>query len=216
MLALFLAAATAATFPAPGTYAYTASLAGQPVGQWSVTVKDGDAGTEVDESSAATFGGMQLSAQAALVLGSDLSPLRYEGHYQTPGQSPNVSVQLSQTSASVVGPFSSQPSQVVLAPNTHHFVVVEPGLLAGLFALPAQLAGWKDATVTWIAPTSARAQALTADQPASQTPPAGVPAHDALISIAQPIALRIWYDATTLVPDRIEVPSQSAVLTRVR
>jgi hypothetical protein len=82
--------------------------------------------------------------------------------------------------------------------------------------LPAQLNAWKEATVTWIAPTSGRAQPLTANQPAPQTPPAGVPAHDALISIDQPIALRIWYDATTLVPDRIEVPAQSAVLTRVR
>src|SRR5271165_4276794 len=105
MLAVILAAATA-TFPAPGTYAYAASVAGQPVGQWSVTVKNGDASTEIDENSAATVAGMQLSAQAALVLGSDLSPQRYDGHYQTPGQSPNVSVSLGPTSATVVGAFS--------------------------------------------------------------------------------------------------------------
>jgi hypothetical protein len=216
MLALLLAVATTVTFPAPGTYAYAASLGGQPVGQWSVTVKSGDSGSEIDENSAATFGGMQLSARAALVLGADLSPQRYEGHYQTPGQSPNVSVVLTPTSAIVVGAFTSQPTQVALASNTRHFVVVEPGLLAGLFALPAQLGAWKDPSVTWITPTSGRAQPLTVNQAALQKPPAGVPAQDALISIDSPIALTIWYDSATLVPDRIEVPSQSAVLTRVR
>jgi hypothetical protein len=216
MLGFLLAAATAVAFPAAGTYAYAASLAGQPVGQWRVTVKNGGTGAEVDENSAATFGGMQLSAQATLVLAGDLSPQRYEGHYQTPGQSPNVSVDLTPTSASVTGASSSQASQVALAPNTRHFVVVEPGLLAGLFALPAQLTAWKDATVTLIVPASGRAQPLSVSQPPPQNPPAGVPGHDALIAIEQPIALRIWYDAATLVPDRIEVPSQNAVLTRVR
>ncbi len=212
----FLLAAAAVTFPAPGTYAYNASLNGQPLGQWSVSVKSSDSGSEVDENSAASLGGMQLSAQATLVLGTDLSPQRYEGHYQTPGQSPNVSVALTATSATVAGAFTSQPAQVTLAANTRHFVVVEPGLLAGLFALPAQLNAWKESTVTWIAPTSGKAQSLTANQPASRTPPAGVPIKDAVISIDQPIALTIWYDPATLVPDRIEVPAQGAVLTRVR
>lgn len=210
MLAFLLAAATV-TFPAPGSYTYNASLNGQPIGQWSVSVKSGESGSEVDENSAASLGGMQLSARATLVLGADLSPQRYDGHYQTPGQSANVSVVLTPASATVAGAFT-----VTLAPNTRHFVVVEPGLLAGLFALPAQLNAWKESTVTWIAPTTGKTQPLTANLTASRTPPAGVPANDAVISINQPIALTLWYDPTTLVPDRIEVPAQGAVLTRVR
>ncbi len=37
-----------------------------------------------------------------------------------------------------------------------------------------------------------------------------------LLSIDRPLAVTIWYDPATLVPDQIAVPSQNAVLTRER
>lgn len=219
MLASLLLAAVAfaaPAFPPAGTYSYAASLNGEAVGKWSVNVKSAQAGPEIDENSAASLMGMQLAAQAALMLSADLSPTRYDGHYRTPNQSPNVSVSLSPTSATVVGLMTNQTQQVSLDAGTRHFVVIEPGLLAGLFALPAQLASWKDPAVTWITPTSAQAQVLTTGSAASQAHPAGVSASDVLLSIASPIAVSIWYDPATFVPDQISVPSQNAVLTRVR
>jgi hypothetical protein len=219
MLASLLLAAIASgapAFPPAGSYSYTASYNGEPVGKWSLTVKGAQAGPELDESSTASLMGMQLAAQAVLTLSADLSPMRYDGHYRTPNQSPNVSVSLTPASATVVGLMTSQAQQVSLGAGTRHFVVIEPGLVAGLFALPAQLASWKDPTVTWITPTSAQAQVLTTGPAASQSRPAGVSASDVLLSIASPIAVSIWYDPATLVPDQIAVPSQNAVLTRVR
>jgi hypothetical protein len=218
LLATLLLAAIGATapFPAAGTYTYAASLGGQPVGQWSVTVAGTADGTQINESSSASVAGMALSATAALVLGPDLAPTKYDGHYRTPGQSPNVSVSLTPATATVVGAMSSQPQQLQLAPQTRHFVVIEPGLLAGLFALPAQLAAWKDPAVTWITPTSAQAQTLSAGGSSGAARPSGVPSQDAVLSIDRPIAVTIWYDPQTLAPDQIAVPSQSAVLTRVR
>jgi hypothetical protein len=212
---LAAAVASAVAFPAAGTYSYAASLNGEPVGNWSVSVKGLQSGTEVDENSSASLMGMQLAAQAALVLSGDLSPTRYDGHYKTPNQSPNVSVSLTPSSATVMGLMSAQPQQLALAGGTRHFVVIEPGLLAGLFALPAQLASWKEASLTWVTPTSAQAQVLTTGPPTAARP-AGVPGSDVLLSIASPIAVGIWYDPATLVPDRISVPSQNAVLTRIR
>jgi hypothetical protein len=211
---LLVAASSTPAFPPQGTYSYAASMSGQPVGTWSVAVKSIPSGTEIDESSAASLAGIALSAQAALVLGSDLSPARYDGHYTTPGQSPSVNVSLTGTSATVVG-LTMQPKQVSLGANTHHFVVIEPGLLAGLFVLPAQLGAWNETAVTWITPTSAQTQVLTASPNAQEPRPQGVASRDALLSIAQPIAVTIWYDPSTLVPDRIAVPSQGAVLTRI-
>ncbi len=53
--------------------------------------------------------------------------------------------------------------------------------------------------------------------PSSSAPrPADVPAQEAVLSIERPIAVTIWYDPATFVPDEISVPSQNAVLTRVR
>lgn len=216
LFALFLAAVTGALFPAPGTYRYTASMSGQPIGAWSVTVATGAAQTTVDESSTAQVMGMQLGATASLVLGPDLAPLHYGGQYRTPNQSPSVSVALTPSSATVVGALSSQPQQLSLAANTQHFVVIEPGLLAGLFALPAQMAAWKDPAVTLITPATAQAQTLAANPGSSSPRPANLPAQEAVLSIDHPIAVTIWYDPTTLVPDEISVPSQNAVLTRVR
>lgn len=217
LVGLLLAAAASAgpAFPPPGSYSYAAALNGQQIGKWSVAVKGSDSGTEIDENSSASVMGMQLSAQAVLALSPDLSPTRYDGHYRTPNQSPNVSVSLTPTSATVAGIMTTQPVQVSLAAATRHFVVIEPGLLAGLFALPAQLESWKDPTVTWITPASGQAQVLTAGPAAPQKRPDGVSQADVLLSIVSPIAVSIWYDPATLIPDRISVPSQNAVLMRV-
>ncbi|HEV3090810.1 MAG TPA: hypothetical protein VGX91_05115 [Candidatus Cybelea sp.] len=215
MLAAWLVAAVAA-FPPSGTYNYDAALNGSPVGRWSVAVKSGQNGSEVDETSTATLAGLALSAQAALVLDVNLAPASYAGHYRTPGQSPNVSVSLTPQSATVAGAFNAQPQQVALQNETRHFVVIEPGLLAGLFVLPAQLAAWKEQSVTWITPTTAQVHVLEVAVASPPPRPNAVPAGDNVLSIAQPIAVTIWYDPSTLVPDEIEVPSQAAVLTRVR
>jgi len=212
---LLAAAGVGATFPPPGTYRYSAAMNGQNIGAWSVSVSTGASGTEIDEDSNASVMGMQLSAKASLLLGPDLSPTKYNGNYHTPSQNPSVSVTLTPTSATVAGVFTAQPQQVGLNPNTRHFVVIEPGLLAGLFALPAQLDSWKDSAVTWITPATAQVQSLST---ASSEPvrPAGVPPNDLVLSIERPTAVTIWYDPSTLVPDQIAAPSQNAVLTRQR
>ncbi|HZV77328.1 MAG TPA: hypothetical protein VFF63_06205 [Candidatus Babeliales bacterium] len=213
---IVLAAATAAAFPAAGMYRYAASLNGQPVGTWTVSVKPAGAGTEIDETSAAMIAGMQLAATASLVLGPDLAPIKYIGSYHTPEVSPGVSVTLTASSATIVSALSSQTQQRSLAANTRHFVVIEPGLLAGLFVLPAQLASWKDSAMTWITPTTGQAATLSPSANASLARPTDVPAADALLFIASPLVLTLWYDPATLVPDEIAVPSQNAVLTRER
>jgi hypothetical protein len=212
---LLVAATGSAAFPAPGTYRYSASLGSQRVGEWTVGVKGENSNTEIDENSSASISGMQLSATASLVLGPDLAPLSYAGNYRTPMQSPNPAVTLTAASATVTGAVTAAaPKQLSLYGDTHHFVVVEPGLLAGLFALPAQLTAWKETSVTWIAPATGQAQELSVGQSGAQQRPPGVPANDVVLAIERPLVVTIWYDPTTLIPDEIAVPSQSAVLTR--
>ena len=213
---LILAAAASTLFPPPGTYRYAATLSGQRIGDWSASVKATPAGTEIDENSSAMFAGMQLAATATLVLGPDLAPISYDGSYHVPNQNPTVNVKLTATSATVGGSLTSAPQQLSLSPNTQHFVVIEPGLLAGLFALPSQLAAWNNATVTWITPTSARAQPLAVNPSGSAARPPGVPSQDLLLSIDRPIVVTIWYDPATHVPDEMMVPAQGAELTRER
>jgi len=215
--ALLLAAAAAnPAFPAAGTYRYAATLGGQRIGVWSATLQNRSGDSEVDENSSAMFAGMQLAATASLVLAADLTPVRYEGSYHMPGQNPTVTVTVAGASATISGTLTNATQRVGLQPNTQHFVVVEPGLLAGLFVLPAQVNAWKVSALTWITPTSAQAQLLTIDPNATAPRPNGVPRNDALLSIEQPIAVTIWYDPATLVPDQLIVPSQSATLTRER
>jgi len=211
-----LGAAAITMFPATGVYRYTASMGGQNIGSWSVNVSTDTASAELDERSAATVMGMQVTAAASLVLGPDLSPLKYTGDYRTPMQSPSVSVDLTSESATATGALNAKPQQIGLQPGTHHFVVVEPGLLAGLFALPAQLAAWKEATVTWITPATAQAQTLAVRATGAGTRPPDVPNGDAILSVERPIAVTVWYDPTTFVPDEIDVPSENAVLRRLR
>lgn len=191
-------------------------MGGQPIGTWSVNVTGDQQRVEIDENSSASVMGMQLSALGSLVLGPDFAPVTYTGTYRTPAQNLSVRVDVTGEAATVVAVMANRPQHVTLAPNTHHFVVVEPGLLAGLFALPAQLYAWKEPVVTWITPTTAQAQALTTNSAAPPPRPAAVPAQDSVIAIDRPIAVTIWYDPATFVPDQINVPSENAVLTRVR
>jgi len=209
------AVATTVTFPAAGAYNYTASMSGQPIGQWNVTVKRSDSATEIDENSWASLMGMTLSAKATLALAVDLSPTRYTGNYRAAGQNVGVTVALTPASATITGTQSTSARTVALVADTHHFVVIEPGLLAGLFALPAQLASWNESTVTWLSPVTGAAQPLMKGAESAGARPSGIPTQDVELALTGQTAATIWYDPASLVPDRIEVPSQNAVLTRV-
>jgi hypothetical protein len=212
---VFAAVATTVTFPAPGAYNYTASMSGQPIGQWNVTVKRNDSATEIDENSWATVMGMTLSAKATLALGPDLSPTQYTGNYRAAGQNIGVTVALTAASATITGTQGEAARTVGLVPDTHHFAVIEPGLLAGLFALPAQLAAWNESTVTWLSPVTGSAQPLMKSTAAATARPSGVPAQDVELSLTGQTPATIWSDPGSFIPDRIEIPSQNAVLTRV-
>jgi hypothetical protein len=213
---MLAAVAATAAFPAAGAYSYTASMSGQPIGQWNVTVKRNDSATEIDENSWASVMGMTLSAKATLALGPDLSPTSYSGNYRAAGQNIAVTVALTAASATVTSTQGDSPRTVALGVDTHHFVVIEPGLLAGLFSLPAQLASWNESSVTWLSPVMGTAQPLTKGAAASAGPPTGVPAQDVELSLTGQIPVTIWYDEASLIPDRIEIPSQHAIVTRVR
>jgi hypothetical protein len=171
-----LAALAAGTpFLAPGTYEYTASLSGQPAATSKLTVAHNGGATDIDEDSSGSLGGMKLSGKATLVLGADLAPTQYNGNYESPAQKATVTVALTPTSATIMGSaVNGGPQALALSANTRHFVVIEPGLMAGLFALPAQVETWKDAAVTAIAPVTGRAQTLATNTAATSARPSDV------------------------------------------
>lgn len=204
-------------FLTPGTYQYTALLNGQPAATSTITVARAGNVTDINEDSAGSLAGMHLSGKATLVLGGDLAPTQYNGNYESAAQKATVTVALTPTAATIAGSASAGGSQALaLSANTRHFVVIEPGLLAGLFALPAQLESWKDPAVTAIAPMSARAEALATDPEPAQARPSDVPAQDAVLSFGGRYPFTIWYDPTSFVPDEVVVPMQHVVITRSR
>jgi hypothetical protein len=216
-MTMIAALAAGKPFLTAGTYHYVASLAGQPAGTSTLTVTRNGDQTTIAETSSGSLGAMQLAGKATLELGSDLSPSEYSGAYQNAKQSLNVTVALTPASATVISSMAGgQPQTVALVPNTTHFTVIEPGLLAGLFALPAQMEMWKNAPVTLITPAFAHAQALDVSASSPSPRPSGVPSGDEAISVSAPVAFTIWYDPGTFVPDEIDVPSQDATVVRVR
>jgi hypothetical protein len=217
LMTLTLAALAAGTpFLTPGTYQYTALLNGQPAATSKITVARTGNATDIDEDSAGSLAGMHLSGKATLVLGADLAPTQYNGNYESASQKATVTVALTPTSATIAGSAAGGSQPLGLSANTRHFVVIEPGLLAGLFALPAQLESWKDPAVTAIAPMSGRAEALATDPASAPARPNDVPAQDAVLSFGGRFPFTIWYDPTTFVPDEVIVPMQHVVITRAR
>ena len=212
-----LAAATGAAPALPqGSYRYSAALAGVSAGTSTLTVKGDGTTTQIDETASGSANGMQFSGTDELVLGTDLAPTQYQGTYSVAGQQSKVNVALTPTTATVSNSVSAAPQTFALDPAAKHFVVIEPGLLSGMFALPAQMQAWNDSTVSAIAPGYGRVEALPPSPSASAQRPASVPASDVALAVGGSVPFVVWYDPATLVPDEIDVPSQSATVTRVR
>lgn len=210
---LMLLAATAGT-PAipPGTYTYSATLAGKAVGTSTLTVKAGPP-IEIDEQASAGSGAQGNSAKSVMTLGPDLAPLTYTGDYVTAGNPMSVAATLTATTATV-GKQSFQ-----LTGSTKHFIVAELGLTSGLFVLPAQMQAWNNGAVLVVLPAMAATvgtMAIVPDNSLAGTRPASVPAQDAVLAIGGQYPFTIWYDPSTYVPDEMEIPGQNVVVTRVR
>ena len=179
---LLAAAAASSIFPAPGTYRYTAALGAQRIGEWSVSVKGGESGTEIDENSSASFAGMQIGATASLVLGPDLAPTRYAGSYRTAGQNPTVNVALTPASATIVGGMAGRHEP---SPRAEYatFRRDRTGLARRAFRPAGTAAAWGKSPVTWIAPITGQEQTIVKDS-ANPTPrPSSVPAQDVALSV---------------------------------
>lgn len=202
---------------AAGTYAYAGTYDGDPAGTSSVSVHQDNEGATIVERATGSINGLEMSGNATLTLGPDLAPMVYDGSYQSGALSTVVTVSVSAGFATVTSNSTEgRPQTFPLSNGARHFVVIEPGLVAGLFALPAQMAEWSDAPILAIAPSVARAQPFSLDGDAKPQRPADVPAADVQLSFGGQFAFTIWYDPTTLVPDEIVAPSQKLVVTRVR
>ena len=197
---------------AAGTYAYQAKMSGSLAGNSTVTVTP----TTISEKASGSAMGMQFNASTAMTLDTGLVPTQYDGDYSTGGQSAHVTAAVAGGSATVTGAIGqTQPQTVPLGEGTKEFAVIEPGLIGGLFALPAQIAEWQTKKITAIAPSRAVGETLeVVDSPTAR--PAGVPAADVALSFGGAVPFTIWYDPSTYVPDEIDVPSQNLQATRVR
>jgi len=216
-IALLAALAAGTPSVSTGTYRYTASIDGQQAGASSITVARDDSSTTIDESASGSLAGTAFVGKAKLVLGSDLAPLHYDGDYDIGGQRSSATASLTSTSATIsTSATGNKPQPVDLDTHSTHFVVIEPGLLSGLFALPAQMDAWKDAGITVIAPAFGQARAIAPDAPGGAAArPADVPSGDVALTFSSAPSFTIWYDPATFVPDEIVVPSQNAIVTRV-
>jgi hypothetical protein len=210
VLALVLAAAIA-----PGTYTYTATLAGADVGTSTLVVKSVGTSTEIDEKVTGTISGSGASASDTLVLGPDLGPLTYQMNATEDGSPLKDSATIANATASVTDVHGKSAS-FDLPATTKHFVVADFGLFAGLLPLPAQMHAWNNAPVLVVVPMLGRSAALAPAASATAKRPASVPASDVALVFAGEAPFTIWYDPTTLVPDEIDVSAQGLTVTRQR
>lgn len=219
MLATILLAALSSAVPAlaPGTYTYTATYQGAQSGASTLVVRRTGDTTTIQENASGVINGLQVAGTVTLNLGADLGPTVYNGSYDSGALHSVVTVTVAKTSATLVGTTTSGVQMMFpLKPPARHFVIIEPGLMAGLFALPAQMQAWQYDPILAVAPSIGKGENYALDTTAKPQRPDGVPAQDTQITFGGPLAFTIWYDPATYVPDAVVVPSQDAVVTRVR
>lgn len=204
-----LLATTQTPAMAVGTYTYSAALAGKTVGTATITVTDNGV-IEIAERASGAMNGQNGSAQDVLTLGGDLAPTVYTGNYSVAGQARHVQVYFTPTAATI------DAQSIALGAGAKHFVVLEPGLMSGLFALPAQMQAWNDPTTTAVIPSLGAAFPLTPIAASAGARPDGLPSGDVPLAFGGPAPFTIWYDPTTFVMDELAFPSHSLVVTRVR
>jgi hypothetical protein len=210
VLALILAAAIA-----PGTYTYTATLAGATVGTSTLVVKNVGTSTEIDEKVTGTISGSDASANDTLVLGADLGPLTYQMSATEDGSPLKDSATIANTTANVTDVHGKSAS-IDLQADTKHFVVADFGLFAGLLPLPAQMRAWNNSPVLVVVPMLGRSAPISPDANATAKRPSTVPANDVALIFTGQAPFTIWYDPTTFVPDEIDVAAQGLTVTRQR
>lgn len=199
---------------ATGTYTYRAALNAQPAGVSSIVVTHTGGATQISETTSGNVGGVSASATATLALGSNLAPMSYSGKYEGGGQSAASSVTFAANVAQVSAP--SGKLAVTLAPPATHFAVLDGALLAGYFALPAEMQAWSNAPAQAISPVYDQAVTLTLAPAVTAPRPADVPKSDIAINLSASFAFTLWYDPTTFITDEIDVPSQGIVVSRTR
>jgi hypothetical protein len=102
----------------------------------------------------------------------------------------------------------------MLVEGTKHFVLINGTEIAGLIALPAQLTSWHDERVTAVGPQLSEKTLYTVSTPPVAVRPKGVAAADFAMQFDGKEHLVEWVDPLTLLPDRIDIPSQRAVIVR--
>lgn len=219
MLGLLLASTLVASSPvqiAPGTYSYTATLAGAKVGSSTLTVKDVNGTTQIDEQASGAMSGDSATANAVLNLGPDLAPTSYQLNGMNDGSPVKDAATITGTTANITNVHGKHQSFDLLA-STKQFVILDFGTFAGFLPLPAQMRAWNDPVVLAVVPSIGQSVSLIpADASTVPTRPATVPATDQSISFQGQAAFTIWYDPTTNIPDEIDVTAQGLTVIRQR
>lgn len=210
---IFTLAALTVPAPAEGAYSYALSVAGVPAGKTTVTLAHMAEGLRLTESAAATYGGANFAGTATLDLNGVLAPERYIAVYNAPGRAIHASLTFNGNTANEADDNGS--IAFPLAPKTKYFAVLDGTLFAGFFILPAQLRAWNAPAVTAISPMFGHGGLVAVDSALQSDRPKDLAAGDVPISVSDPIAFTIWYDPATLVVDRLVVPSQDAIYSRL-
>jgi hypothetical protein len=216
MLSTLVMLAVASASIAPGTYHYTASVAGANAGSSTVTVSSGAAGSRITETGSGSLNGMAGTANVTVDLDGALAPQMYRGTYQAGGQGGTANVTIAGNTASLSTPGNGAAQSFGLESGSSHFVVVDPLVMSGFFALPAQVAAWGSVPLTAVIPIYHAATTIVPAAAAPADRPASVPAGDAGLTFSGASPFTIWYDPATYVPDLVVIPSQGVTVTRQR
>jgi hypothetical protein len=212
-LAALIAAAPAPAPIPPGSYTYTATMNGATIGTSTLAVTSDGATTTIVERVSGSISGESASASNTLVLGPDLSPMRYQMNGLQDGSALKDAATFSATTANITD-VHGKPSSVALPANAKHFAVSDFGLFSGLLALPAQMRAWGNAPLYVVVPELGRGAVLVPDMTAKPQRPTGVPAADEALVFSGDIPFTLWYDPSTNVPDYIDVSAQGITVTR--
>src|SRR5215469_13218879 len=206
MLATIFLAALSGAAPtlAPGTYTYTGTYQGVQSGTSTLTVRRDGPTTTIEEKARGTINDVQVAGTVTLDLDADLVPTVYNGSYDSGALHTVVTVTVAPTSAMLVGTNTGGAQLAFpLKPPAQHLIVVEPGLMAGLFGLPAEMKAWNYDPIAAIAPSIAKSESYALDTAAKPQRPDGIPAQDTEITFGGPLSFTIWYDPATYVPDAV-------------
>lgn len=198
-----------AAAPPDGTYNYSITQSGSPIGTSTVTLKRSAGSITIHESE--TLGAVSSVVDETLDAGT-LDPKTYLATYTKGGGSQTAHVSFDRAGATITLDGVPGNTSFNLPAGIRNAYVLESAIMTGFLMLPAQIHSSRASQFLQVVPSDVAQLTGRVSQTTAGPRPADLPSGDVSLAIGGRISFDEWYDPNTYVLHAVSVPLQDVLI----